>query len=63
MTAPVSTAGPLMDWEYELLAGADTAEGDNAWNNGNYSRAVALWKSAARLSQLADKTTKGGASL
>lgn len=63
MTIPVSTTEPLMDWEYELLAGAETAEGKRAWNDGNYPRAIRQWISAARYSKLANKTTKGGASL
>jgi len=63
VTAPVSTTEPLQDWEYELLAGADTAEGYTAWNAGDYAAAVRLWKSAALLSQAADKATKGGVSL
>lgn len=54
MAAPVSTTEPLMDWEYELLAAADTAEGDAAWRDGDYRRAIALWLSAARWSQYAN---------
>lgn len=50
ITAP---AEPLMDWEYELLAGTDDAEGWRAWNAGNYARAVRMWLSAARWEQYA----------
>lgn len=53
MAAIVSTTAPLMAWEYELLAMSDTVAGEVAWNNGNYPRAIAMWKSAARWVQFA----------
>lgn len=59
MSAPVSTAEPLLDWEYELLAGAETAEGERAWRDGDYRRATALWMSAARWSQFARAAEAG----
>lgn len=38
---------------YETYADIETAEGYRAWGDGNYSRAVKLWRSAARWSQYA----------
>lgn len=52
----------LTPFEYELLADRDTVAGDAAWRDGRYSRAVALWLSAARWARAAE-VAKGGATL
>jgi hypothetical protein len=38
---------------YETYADIETAEGYQAWNAGQYQRAVKLWCSAARWTQFA----------
>lgn len=60
MTAPVSTTAPRSPLEYEQMADLDTAAGNEAWNAGNYRRAISLWKLGAFWSQAA-RRARGGA--
>lgn len=43
---------------YATYAEIETAQGDRAWKDGQYHRAIKLWKSAARWSQFAANTVQ-----
>lgn len=49
--------------KYETYAAIETELGNDAWNAGNYHRAIRLWRLAASWAQFAAKAAEGGASL
>lgn len=61
MTA--NTAFRTPEHRYTTYAEIETAQGNRAWKDGQYHRAVKLWCSAARWAQFAARTAKDGAAL
>lgn len=58
MTTAVQAPARTPEQKYTSYAELETAQGNQAWNDGQIHRAVKLWCSAARWAQFAANTTQ-----